>query len=162
MGKTSPIVLLDNTVLSNFSAVQRPDLVRLAVGASASIVQEVLDELKEGVRRNAIPQVDWSWLPVVSMTDEEQSVYGMLLERLNKGEAACLAVAMVREGRVFTDDRDARKIAVEMQIPVSGTLGVLIRLIDLRRLAVEDADHLLDDMIAKGYFAPIRSLTEIL
>jgi hypothetical protein len=68
MGKTSPIVLLDNTVLSNFSAVQRPDLVRLAVGASASIVQEVLDELKEGVRRNAIPPVDWSKMLTICST----------------------------------------------------------------------------------------------
>jgi hypothetical protein len=40
----------------------------LAVGASASIVQEVLDELKEGVRRNAIPQVDWSKMLTICST----------------------------------------------------------------------------------------------
>ncbi len=157
-----PIVLIDNTVLSNFASVRRPDLVELALGEAAATVVEVLDELETGVSRKAIPRVDWSWLPVVSMREDERAVYQELLRKINKGEAACLAVAAARRGRVLTDDRDARKIAVEMQIPISGTLGVLVRLVDLGHLSAQNADELLASMIDQGYYSPVRSLSEIL
>ncbi len=156
------IILLDNTVLSNFASIQRPDLVLLALGNSAATVEEVLDELEVGVNSKAIPQVNWSWLTTVAMTENERAVYQDLLRKINKGEAACLAVAAARGGRVMTDDRDARKIAVELQIPISGTIGILIRLVDLGRLTILDADEFLSEMIERGYFSPIRSLTEIL
>ncbi len=156
------IILLDNTVLSNFASIQRPDLVLLALGNSAATVEEVLDELEVGVNSKAIPQVNWSWLATVAMTENERAVYQDLLRKINKGEAACLAVAAGRGGRVMTDDRDARKIAVELQIPISGTIGILIRLVDLGRLTILDADEFLSEMIERGYFSPIRSLTEIL
>ena len=160
--KNASIILLDNTVLSNFASIRRPELVKLAVGATAATVEEVLEELEAGVNSNAIPKVDWSWLPVVSMTEKERVTYQELLGKINKGEAACLAVAMAKGGRVLTDDRDARKIAIELQIPISGTLGVLVRLVDLGHLTTQDADDLLAAMIEQGYYSPIRSLTEIL
>ncbi len=156
------IILLDNTVLSNFASIQRPDLVLLALGDSAATVEEVLDDLEVGVNNKAIPPVNWSWLTTVAMTENERAVYQDLLRKINKGEAACLAVAAARGGRVMTDDRDARKIAVELQIPISGTIGILIRLVDLGRLTILDADEFLSEMIERGYFSPIRSLTEIL
>jgi len=156
------LVLLDNTVLSNFAHIQRHVLLKIALGESAVTVQEVIEELMIGVEKRVIPNVDWAWLPVISMNEEEKQAYQSLLQRLNKGEAACLAVAAVRGGRVLTDDRDARKIAAGMQIPISGTIGVLVRLIDLGELSVQEADALLAKMIAAGYFSPIRSLTEIL
>jgi len=161
-GKEKGLVLLDNTVLSNFAIIQRPTLIKTALGDTAAAVKEVIDELRKGVEKGAIPDVDWSWLVIISMTRDEQATYRALLKRINKGEAACLAVASARGARVLTDDRDARKIAAEMQIPVSGTLGILVRLIDLGCLSVQDADALLAQMIAAGYFSPIRSLTEIL
>lgn len=44
------IALLDNTVLSNFSVVERADLVRRALGEDAATAQAVWDELQTGVR----------------------------------------------------------------------------------------------------------------
>jgi predicted nucleic acid-binding protein len=161
-GKIKSLVLLDNTVLSNFANIQRPALIRKALGDSAATVQEVIDELNVGVERGAIPDVDWSWLPIISMTDDERHAYRTLLKRLNEGEASCLIVASARGGRVLTDDRDARKIAMEMQISVSGTLGILVLLVDLGHISMQEADELLKLMIEKGYFSPIRSLVEIL
>ena len=45
------IALLDNTVLSNFSVVERADLVRLALGEDAATTQAMWDELQSGVRK---------------------------------------------------------------------------------------------------------------
>ena len=43
------------------------------------------------------------------------TVFQELLMRVNAGEAACLAVASQRNGRILTDDRDARKLAAQLK-----------------------------------------------
>lgn len=156
------IALLDNTVLSNFSTVERPDLVQLALGDTAATVEEAYAELQAGIALGRLPPCDWSWLPVLSLGDPERARYEQLCEHLNAGEAACLAVAVSDGHRVFTDDRDAREIAAQMQVPISGTLGLLARLVDRGHLSKQEADDLLHQMISAGYRSPITSLDEIL
>ena len=156
------IVLLDNTVLSNFSAIERPDLVRMALAEMAATVEEVYAELQVGIQCGKLPPGDWSWLPVLHLSAEERIVYERLRGRLNAGEAACLALGVTRRYQVFTDDRDAREMAVQMLVPVSGTLGLLARLIDQGHISLQDGDDLLNRMVAAGYRSPITSLAEIL
>jgi len=156
------IALLDNTVLSNFSSIERPDLVQLALGGTAATVEEAYAELQAGIQLGKLPPCDWSWLPVLSLSDSERATYERLRERLNAGEAACLALATARECRVFTDDRDAREIAADTQIPISGTLGLLVRLVDQGFLSLQQADGLLRRMIAAGYRSPVTRLAEIM
>lgn len=155
------IALLDNTVLSNFALVGRPDLLGLAVGDTAAAVSEVLGEYQAGVELGRLPPYDWAWLPVLSLNEAERVIYRRLRARLNPGEAACLALAVVQGHRVLTDDRTARQIAMQMGVPVSGTLGLLLRLVDQGHLSLPEADNLLSSMIAAGYRSPIASLTEI-
>ena len=76
-------------------------------------------------------------------------------------EAACLAVAAHRNGRVLTDDRDARKLAAQMKIPVSGTLGVLLRLVQIDALTLPEANNMLKQMIAQGYRSPVEKLDDL-
>ncbi len=155
------IALLDNTVLSNFSSVKRPDLVHAALGETAATVEEAYAELQAGIQLGKLPPCDWSWLPVLRLNESERAMYERLRERLNAGEAACLALATVRGYRVLTDDRDAREIAAQMQVPVSGTLGLLVRLVDQEHLTLSEADELLQRMIAAGYRSPVTSLAEL-
>lgn len=156
------IVLLDNTVLSNFSQVQRPDLLRAAFGEQLATAQQAFDELQVGVRRGILPALDWSWLPVWTLESAEMPRYQEFLRTLNAGEAACLALAAGRRCRVLTDDRDAREMARRLKIPLSGTLGVLVRLVDLGVLRPGQADDLLAEMIAANYRSPITSLRDLL
>lgn len=51
---------------------------------------------------------------------------------------------------------------MQMRIPISGTVGLLVRLVDLKRLSLSEADDLLARMIATGYRSPVASLSEIL
>lgn len=81
---------------------------------------------------------------------------------LDAGEASCLALAASRGYRVFTDDRDARTLAARMGIPVSGTIGLLVRLVDLGEITVAEGNRLLARMITFGYYAPIDSLERVL
>jgi predicted nucleic acid-binding protein len=155
------ISLLDNTVMSNFAAIERPDLLRTAFGSMLATSQQAFDELQAGVRPGKLPSLDWSWLPVWTLEEEEVPHYHRLLSRLNAGEAACLAMALIRNCRILTDDRDAREFARHLKIPLSGTLGVLVRLIDLGVLNLDDADALLSQMMTAGYRSPVASLQDL-
>jgi hypothetical protein len=155
-------ILLDNTVLSNFAVVQRPDLLRAAFGDVLATTKEVSEELTAGIEHARLPAVDWSWLPVWNLQETEEDYYQQFLRTLNAGEASCLAMALVRGCRVLTDDRDARELAALLPVPISGRLGVLTRLVDIGALDIGEADSLLAQMRAAGYRSPIASLGEIL
>lgn len=156
------ISLLDNTVLSNFTIVRRPDLLRTAFGENLATPQQAFSELQVGIQTGKLVNIDWQWLTIWTLQETEVHHYQQFLQRLNAGEAACLAMALERNCRVLTDDRDAREFARRLQIPLSGTLGVLVRLIDIKQLTVDQGDQLLHKMLAAGYRSPVTSLQAIL
>ena len=155
------IALLDNTVMSNFALVERPDLLRTTFGGETATPQQAFSELIAGVQRGRLPDLDWSWLSVWTLEAAEAPHYQQFLRRLNAGEAACLAMAIHRTCRIVTDDRDAREFAYRLRVPLSGTLGVLVRLVDIGSLRVKQADALLSRMVAAGYRSPVVSLQEL-
>ena len=155
------ISLLDNTVMSNFAAIGRPDLLRTAFGSGLATSQQAFDELQAGVRQDKLPSLDWSWLRIWSLEEVEVPHYNRFLSRLNAGEAACLAIALHRNCRILTDDRDAREFARHSKIPLSGTLGVLARLMDIGALSLDQADAFLSQMISAGYRSPVTSLQDL-
>lgn len=154
------LILLDNTVLSNFAIVRRADLLHTALEKAATVPQ-VLNEFHAGTLNGRVPPVDWSWLSIIDLTTEEQLLFTRIALHLNDGEAACLAVAVSRRGQIITDDRDAREVAAQMRVSVSGAIGLLIRLVSIGILNVPQADQLLGEMISAGYRSPITSLTQI-
>ena len=156
------IALLDNTVLSNFAVVERPDLLRIAFDQELATSRQAFDELTAGMRQSKLPDLDWSWLPIWSLQTEETPQYHQLLSRLNAGEAASLAMALHRNCRLVTDGRDAREFAHRLRVPLSGTLGILMRLVDIGSLDLEQADALLSRMIAARFRSPVTSLRELL
>ncbi len=156
------IVLLDNTVLSNFALVGYAAHLRFILGETAATTPQVLQEFERGVELGLLPVVDWSWLRVLTFTPQEKALYKRFCERLNAGEASCLAIAAQRKGRVLTDDRDARWVATQMQIPIGGTLGLLRYLVEREDLSLLAADQLLREMIELGYRSPIESIAELL
>ena len=75
------------------------------------------------------------------------------------GEAASLAIAIHRGYRFLTDDRAARRYAAWAGVPVTGTLGVLMQLVDQGMLTLDDANDLLQGMISRaGYRSPVTDL----
>ena len=156
------IALLDNTVMSNFAVVECPDLLRIAFGDTLATPQQAFDELEAGIRAGKLPRLNWQWLPVWTLDAIEAPRYHELLHKLNAGEAACLAMAVTRGCRVLTDDRDARELVRRLRIPLSGTLGVLTRLVDIAHLSLDEANALLLQMIAAGYRSPVTSLRDII
>ena len=93
------ILLVDNTVLSNFALIERIELIPLALGSNVSTTTQVVAEFQNGVARGRLPETRLDWLEVLELLPEELDLYSEHLKRVNAGEAACLAVAAHRNGR---------------------------------------------------------------
>ena len=164
--------LANTTVLSNFAALGRLDLLRQLhrrLYVSNEVYEEVLDGLEEGydfyagVDTQIYPFVEDGWIELVSMVDEEElRLFRSLPRRLHRGEASCLAIARHRGWAFLTDDKLARVTARTWDIEVSRTLGVLVQAVRRELLAGELADGLLQEMIARGYRSPYNSLQRLL
>ena len=152
--------VVDNTLLSNFAHIQRPELLEAAFDQPVT-VRAVMDELEVGVQTARIPTVDWSWLPIIELTDDERVMAERLNQTLGRGEAACIALAKSRQWIILTDDRDARRAAREAGLIVSGTLGALMNLVGEDALSLAEADEFLAIMIRSGYRCPVNSLSEL-
>lgn len=152
--------VIDNTVLSNFAHIQQPMLLASAFNQPVT-VRAVMDEWEVGVTLARVPAVDWSWLPIIELTDGERALAAQLSQTLGRGEAACIALAESRGWMILTDDRDARRAAREVGLKVSGTLGALMNLVRGGDLSLAEADGYLAIMKQNGYRCPVDSLSEL-
>jgi len=154
--------MLDTTVLSNFAHVQRPHLIRSAMGETAFTTPIVMAELDKGVKGGWVPDCNWSWLQVLEPDKDVIAMASEFRRILDAGEAESLAMAK-RQGCVFlSDDFAARRLASKQGVKVSGTLGVLIKLVKSGEIELSEANTLLQGMISKGYRSPVSNLSELL
>jgi len=166
-GLAEPVVL-DATVLSNFaSSAALSWLVELLDRPVA--VDAVRDELERGrdlgygflvdaldALGTAIPVVPAGDLP--NATDAHR-----IRERLDAGEAASLLVAAERGGCLATDDLAARRVANAHDVPVTGSIGLLVVGVERDTLAASTADEWLTTWRAeRGYHAPVDSISDVL
>jgi predicted nucleic acid-binding protein len=155
------VVVLDTTLLSNFAHAQRPDLLRLLLGENVVSTATVMAELRRGEALGFVSRQNWSWLALVELSEVEQLLAAHYERQLDAGEAECLAVAVQRHYHFYSDDFAARRLARHEGITVSGTLGVLQKLVAQAHLSLPAADELLSHMIRQGYRSPVRSLREL-
>ena len=154
-------LVLDTTVICNFALIERSDWLREVWPGVLVTTQDAMAELQVGVQLGRIPETDYSWLTVLSLTEEERELRDRSMPPLDVGEAACLALARSRGYAFLTDDRVARREARRWGVPLSGTIGALMSLIDEGYVSREQADMALQQMIALGYHSPVRSLDEL-
>jgi predicted nucleic acid-binding protein len=155
-------VLLDNTVLSHFSTVRRPDLVRAAFVEQVGTTGQAYQEMRDGVAIGKIPAGDWDWLVRVALTPVEQVQFETFHEHMGAGEASCLAVARERGYRLATDDKDARRLARQLNISLTGSIGILAALVKQGQIPLVEGDRFLHEMVAAGYRSPVAMLEDVL
>lgn len=164
-GAPAAATVLDTTVLSNFAHV---DAVESLLGLPRPVtVEEVETELDRG--RDTHPylghalEVLGDGIPVVSPRPPARAVEQELLRTLDPGEAQALAVAAAVDGTVVTDDGGARAVADDRDIPATGSIGLLVRLVEHGRLSVATGDRYLKRWIDEaGFRSPARDLDTFL
>ena len=119
-----------------------------------------MSEYRAGVLAVGVPREIWKDLPIVTLTEVEKAWMANLPPYLGAGEATCLAAALHRKGVLASDDRKARIVAQNLNIPIIGTVGILLLSIEVNLLSMKEAQGLLDQMIAAGYRSPIQNLSK--
>ena len=102
------------------------------------------------------------WLKEIALSSKkEKSLFEMLSVSLGLGEASSIAAAKSR-GYVFaSDDKTARREAGLMDVKLTGTVGILKKAVERKIIDLNKGNLILIKMADKGFYLPVRSLTEI-
>ena len=102
------------------------------------------------------------WLKDIALRGEkEKALFELLSVSLGFGEASSIAVAKAR-GYIFAcDDRVARKEADLQHVRLTGTIGLLIKAVKKKVINSHEADVILNQMIANGFYSPVKSIKDI-
>jgi len=145
----NPIVL-DNSVLSAFSKIQRLNLLKEILSNSKVYVptqvyreiifEDVLDVMSFEKKEND------KWI-VVENVDISGVDYG-----LGAGETGVIKLALEKGAIVVLDDLHARKVAERLGLRFTGTLGLLKVAYEKRIIDKNDLDKILRDLVTKDKF----------
>jgi predicted nucleic acid-binding protein len=155
------MILLDNTVLSNFALVDELTLLKQFCVDSAASTLYVLDEFEQGVEAGLFKKVNFSWIVKLDFDNgTERNIFNFLHKRFGAGEASCLAIGIHRRYDFLSDDMMARKLALREGLRVSGSIGILIELIHQKVITLKKGNNILKHFIKWGYFSPVEKLDE--
>lgn len=94
------LVLLDNTVLTNFALIERPDLVLGLWGESAATTPVVMEEFQAGVHRRELAGNAWQALSLVRLSPAEEAFAETMSAALGAGG---VTRALAHQGRDTMD-----------------------------------------------------------
>jgi predicted nucleic acid-binding protein len=127
-------------------------------------VPVVREELERGVDhhpylQSALDILDET-IPVATVSETVANRETVVNAHLDPGEAQAFALADTHDGRLLTDDGDARSFAKERGVTVVGSVGVLLAAIDSEKITEQTADEWLATWIDEiGYYVPYRTIT---
>jgi len=155
--------VLNTTVLSNFAYIDELWVVSGLSGICT--VPVVREELETGVDDHPYLQTAMDILddkiPVARISETVANREAIVRDHLDPGEAQAFALADAHDGRLLTDDGDARSFAKEQGVTVVGSVGVLLAAIDAGKIDEATANEWLSTWIDDiGYYAPYRSISE--
>ena len=168
-----PDHIFDTTVLSNLAAVGHLELLEKRYSQVALTTAEVSDELRRGLQagyeylENALRQIQSvnpdGWLRIVTPESAaEHQLRGEFDLQLGPGEASCLALAISRGLILVTDDLAARQLAQARDVPLTGTVGILVALVRDNVLSLAQGNAILAEMIERRYRSPVSRLDELI
>jgi predicted nucleic acid-binding protein len=155
--------VLNTTVLSNFAYIDQLWVVAELSGICT--VPVVREELERGVDdhpylQSALDALD-DEIHVATVSDTVANREADVSEHLDPGEAQALALADAADGRLLTDDGDARSFAKDQGVAVVGSVGVLLAALDAGKIDEPTADEWLSTWIDEiGYYVPYQSISE--
>jgi len=155
--------VLNTTVLSNFAYI---DQLWVVAGLSGICTVPIIrKELEDGVDdhpylQSALDTLD-DEIPVATISDTVTNREAVVSGHLDAGEAQAFALADAEDGRLLTDDGDARSFAKNQGVTVVGSVGVLLAAIDAGKIDEATADEWLSTWIDEiGYYVPYRTISE--
>jgi predicted nucleic acid-binding protein len=154
----SPVVL-DTSVLSNFALTDDLDLLG-EIPARFVTVEAVDGELRTGIERGC--EFLGRAIGAVEVIDIEGEP-GDDLDSLDWGESYAIQAAREQDGTIVLDDGPARDRADDLGVPLTGSIGLMIRLVRDGTISEAEANEIHRWWIEEGRFrSPVESITEAL
>jgi predicted nucleic acid-binding protein len=99
--------------------------------------------------------------PVVPVSETVANREAVVSDQLDTGEAQAFALVDAYDGRLLTDDGDARSFAKEQGVTVVGSVVVFVAVIEAGKLDESTGDEWLATWIDEiGYYVPYRSISD--
>jgi predicted nucleic acid-binding protein len=163
-----PNIVFDCCAISNFALSGSLSIIRGLYRDTSSITDFVSAEILRGIRSGhggltTIPEaVKAGRLTEVSLVSrKEKALFESLSISLGLGEASSLAVAACRGFLFASDDQAARREAGRLGVGLTGTIGILAKAARLHICDIKTADRYLAKMIGHGFYAPVRSVRDV-
>ena len=142
------IVVSDTTPISELAKVDYLNLLPKLFGR-VIIPQGVYDELKIGQHPAARLVRELSWLDVIAVNNSLVVKELQQIGNLDLGESEAIALAEeTKADRLLIDEKAARRVAMARNLPLIGTMGIL--LLGKRQGELENVKDILDRMQQQG------------
>lgn len=142
------IIISDTTPISELTKVGYLDLLPKLFGRVV-IPQGVYDELTTGQHPAARIVQDLSWLNVVVVKNRQAVAELQQIGKLDLGESEAIALTEeLKADRLLIDEKAARQVAKTRNLPLIGTMGVL--LLSKRQGYIKNVKDILDQMQQQG------------
>lgn len=156
--------------MSRLWVANASSLILLGKASQTSLLVELCDELiiPKTVVREVREKPDGEEVlgklataPGVRFTDARPVQHSIEAWDLGPGESQVLAVASAQHGaRAVLDDREARRCAASIEVPVIGTLGIVLRA--KRKGLISEARPVLDQLREVGLYVSTDLLEQAL
>jgi predicted nucleic acid-binding protein len=160
-----PDLIFDNCVLSNFALTESMAILISLYERRAYVSDLVLLENLRGIQKghdllSAIPKgIEEGWMRRVSIRGEkERRTFESLSTSLGAGGASSIAIARERGFSFACDDKLARREATLSGVLVTGTIGILVKAVEARKLNLDEANRILERMLAIGFYGPVQRI----
>lgn len=159
--------IFDTVVVSNFILSDALSLLKKRYRSKGIITSEVHGELLAGVGKYPnLTQVNRLFVDKIFklkyLSEKERVACRQLLSFLGLGEASAIVYAQSHNGIVVTDDQAARNQCKRINIPVTGTIGILKACVLKPLVTTEEADDILRKMILAGFYSPVKSMKDLI
>ena len=100
--------------------------------------------------------VEDGWLRIVRLTPKERGLRQRLIRRsrLHRGEAESIALASLRDSMLIVDDKEARSIAVTLNVKHLGSAGVLLEAYVRDRLSLSELEVAVRELSKVVWLSP--------
>ncbi len=168
-------VIFDHSVLGNFALMGEIGLLKSLYLGRAFMCKSVLRQIQADADRGSMyPQrirfqtvlqaIDDEWLKLsydFPYTFDEVIELRLALEygqRFGMGSAESISIAKCRNWAFACDEKSTRKFALEQNVRITSTLGILIKAVKLGIIDKNLANRLHQQLINIGYQSPYTQL----
>lgn len=144
------IVVSDTSPISNLATVGQLDLLKQIYGEviiPETVYQEIINAGATEPATLAVQSLEW----IKKGSVNNLTLVMSLQTQLDPGEAEAIVLALeLKADLLIVDERKGRKEATKFGIPITGTLGVLLKAKQLG--AISSIKPILDDLINSGFW----------